>query len=49
MFLTPAQKAARYQWAKDHKHWGPEDWERVLYSDKAYVVLGDNKGTVYVT
>jgi transposase len=49
VFLTPAQKAARYQWAKDHKHWGAEDWERVLYSDEAYVVLGDNKGTVYVT
>jgi hypothetical protein len=49
VFLTLAQKAARYQWAKDHKHWGAEDWERVLYSDEAYVVLGDNKGTVYVT
>ena len=26
-----------------------EDWAQVLYSDEAYVVLGESKGTVYVT
>ena len=49
MFLTQAQKGSRMQWAKDHKDWGMEDWSRAVYSDAAYVVLGDSKGMVYVT
>lgn len=49
VFLKPEQKQARLKWAKDYKDWGEEDWDRVLWSDEAYIVLGDNKGTVYVT
>jgi hypothetical protein len=49
IYLKPEQKAARLQWAKDFRHWKLEDWARVLYSDEAYVVLGESKGTVYVT
>ena len=48
MFPTRAQKGVWVWWAKDHKDWGMEDWSRVVYSDEAYVVLGDNKGTIYV-
>ena len=27
VFLTPAQKAARYQWANNYKGWGPDKTE----------------------
>jgi len=49
IYLKPKQKAVRLQWAKDYKDWKAEDWARVIYSDEAYVVLGESKGTVYVT
>lgn len=49
IYLKPEQKAVRLQWAKDHKDWKAEDWAWVIYSDEAYVVLGESKGTIYVT
>ena len=49
VFLTQAQEGARIQWAKDHKDWSMKDWSRVVYSDEGYVVLGNNKGMVYIT
>jgi len=49
IFLKPEQKRSRKEWAKDHLDWDMEDFSRVIYSDEAYIVLGDSKGPVWVT
>jgi len=49
VYLKQGHRDARLKWAMDYKDWREEDWERVLWSDEAYVVLGDNKGSVFVT
>jgi transposase len=49
IFLTREQKQKRLKWAKQHVDWDMEDFSRVIYSDEAYIVLGDNKGPVWVT
>lgn len=33
-YLTPAQKALRYAWALDHRHWGYDEWSRVVWTDE---------------
>jgi hypothetical protein len=48
VYLTPQNKKERHEWAKKFQGWGEEDWERVIWSDKVYVVLVDWKGSVYV-
>jgi hypothetical protein len=49
IFLTWEQKQKRLKWAKQHINWDMEDFLRVIYSDEAYIVLGDNKGPIWVT
>lgn len=49
IFLTKDQKKARLAWAKKMKKLSAEDWERVIWSDEVYVVLGDRAGAVWVT
>jgi hypothetical protein len=49
VFLTKPQKEKRKAWAFRHKNWEDADWERVIWSDKCYVYIGDDRGTVYVT
>ncbi|KAF7964799.1 hypothetical protein HWV62_2878 [Athelia sp. TMB] len=49
IFLKPEHKHERMRWAEDHSTWTEEDFERVVYSDEAYIVLGDSKGPVFVT
>ncbi|KZP21899.1 hypothetical protein FIBSPDRAFT_683098, partial [Athelia psychrophila] len=49
IFLKAEHKHERMKWAEDHSSWTEQDFERVVYSDEAYIVLGDAKGTVYVT
>ena len=49
IFLTPEHKAKRLQWAREYANWEERDWRHVIWSDEAYVVLGDQKGSVYVT
>jgi hypothetical protein len=49
IFLTKEQKWKRLEWAKQHLGWDMEDFSRVIYSDEAYIVLGDNKGPIWVT
>ena len=49
IFLTREQKQKRLKRAKQHINWDMEDFSRVIYSDEAYIVLGDNKGPVWVT
>ena len=33
--LMKKMKEARLQWAKDHLHWGIEEWKYVLWSDES--------------
>jgi hypothetical protein len=49
VYLKQTQKRSRVRWAKDHKDWGSDDWERVIWSDECYVYIGDDKGTVWIT
>jgi transposase len=49
IFLTKEQKRKWLEWAKQHLGWDMEDFSRVIYSDEAYIVLGDNKGPIWVT
>jgi len=46
IFLTKEQKWKQLEWAKQHLGWDMEDVLRVIYSNEAYIVLGDNKGPV---
>ncbi|KAE9385669.1 hypothetical protein BT96DRAFT_840396, partial [Gymnopus androsaceus JB14] len=36
-------------WAKEHSNMSSKDWENVVWSNEAYVVLGKNKGWIWVT
>lgn len=47
--ITRLQKQKRKRWAEEYWLWKMEDWRRVIWTDECYVVLGDKKGTVYVT
>ena len=49
VYLTKDHKQRRKQWAREHKSWGEEDWDRVIWSDECYVYMGDDRGTVWVT
>jgi transposase len=49
IYLTEEQKEKRVEWARKFEDWGSEDWARVIWSDEVYVVLGDWKGSVFVT
>lgn len=35
--LTKDQKAARYQFAKDHLHWTIDDWKNIMFSDETTI------------
>lgn len=49
LYLTKDHKQHRKQWAQEHKSWGEEDWDRVIWSDECYVHMGNDRGTVWVT
>lgn len=49
IFLTPDHKVKRLKWAKEYANWEEREWRHVIWSDEAYVVLGDRKGSVWVT
>ena len=34
--LTAAMKKKRLQWAKEYRHWGVEQWRKVLFSDETH-------------
>lgn len=48
-FLTKAHKQQWLLWARRYGKFTQEDWSRVIWSDEAYIRLGDKKGWVYVT
>ena len=47
--MTEEQKEKRVEWTKKFEDWSSEDWAQVIWSDEVYVVLGDQKGSVFVT
>ncbi|KAF7964410.1 hypothetical protein HWV62_8469 [Athelia sp. TMB] len=48
-YLTATHRARRLKWAHEHADWTDFEWSRVIWSDEAYVVVGDRAGQVYVT
>lgn len=48
-FLTADHRVQRLKWAKEHADWTEFEWSRVIWSDEAYVVVGDQAGQVFVT
>ena len=42
VYLTKDYKQHRKEWAWEHKSWAEEDWNRVIWSDKCYVYIGDD-------
>lgn len=46
--LTKAHKQKRLTWAKEHKNWTPEDWNKVLWSDESKFESFGNKRRSFV-
>ena len=49
VFLTKIHKQKRKAWAVKPKNWGDEEWNHIIWSDKSYILIGDDQGTIYVT
>lgn len=48
-YLTKAHKMNRVHWARLYCRYGQHQWGKVIWSDEAYIYLGDNHGRIYVT
>ena len=46
--LTDAHRAARLQWARQHRRWTRQDWGRVLFSDESRFCLRSIDGRLRV-
>ncbi len=47
--LTKTHKTARLVWARQHRHWTVEDWQRVFFTDESkFTVYGNCKRRAYV-
>jgi len=46
--LTDRHRKIRLKWAKEHKNWSIEDWNRVIWSDESKFNLIGSDGRVYV-
>lgn len=40
--LSEKNKKARLKWAREHQHWTPKDWSKVLWSDESPFTLHFN-------
>jgi transposase len=47
-FLKAAHKLARLAWAREHREWGEEDWNRIIWTDEASVEIGKDSRRVWV-
>jgi transposase len=47
--LKPLTKKRRLAWAQERKEQGCSEFSHVIWSDEAYVILGETCGRVYVT
>jgi transposase len=48
-FLTKLHRHARMAWARLYHKYSLQQWARVIWSDEAYIYLGDDHGRVFVT
>jgi transposase len=48
-FLTKLHRHARMAWARRYRAYKHCDWSKVIWSDEAYIYLGDDRGRVFVT
>ena len=48
-FLTKLHRHARMSWARLYKAYKRQNWSKVIWSDKAYIYIGDDRGRVFVT
>jgi DNA-binding CsgD family transcriptional regulator len=46
--LSEANRKARLQWAKEHRHWSADDWRNVIFSDESPFTLFQTSGKQYV-
>ncbi|MGH2612991.1 MAG: hypothetical protein ACRDFB_08090, partial [Rhabdochlamydiaceae bacterium] len=46
--LSPANRKARFQWAKNHRHLKVKDWKNVIFSDESPFTLFQTSGKQYV-
>ena len=47
-YLKPSHRQARYAWAKEHRGWGADDWEKVVWTDESSVEIGKGSKVVWV-
>ena len=47
-WLTKANIKRRFEWAKAHRDWTPEQWRRVIFSDESPFTLFPDTGKMYV-
>ena len=47
-FLKAANRKKRRKWAREHRGWGEEDWQHIIWTDEASVELGKNSRAVWV-
>jgi transposase len=47
-YLTPAHRLARLKWGRDHKGWGEEDWNWVIWTDESSVEIGKDSRVPWV-
>jgi transposase len=47
-YLSQAHRLARLLWARDHKGWGEEDWNRVIWTDESSVEIGKDSRVPWV-
>jgi len=48
-YLTRQHKSDQRWWACQYKKFSAVDWEKVIWSDKCYVHLRDDRGWIYIT
>ena len=46
--ISLSQKLKQLSFAKDHEHWGVEDWKKVLFTDETKVNLVGSDGKMYI-
>ena len=46
--LTPEVAAKRYAWAKAREDWGPDKWQKIIWSDECSVERGTGKNRKWV-
>jgi hypothetical protein len=44
LFLTDIQRAQRYKLALSRKDWGLREWRKVVFSDEASILVGEQRG-----